>query len=416
MVALPKNDVDFSMDANGDISDDVLIPKLARVREQGAIFRSELNQSWWITGRDEIIEAFRDPRLSASRISGASFGSIPEEDWSKRIPVLSESIHDWIVNVDGEKHRRLRLVAAKALNKKFVDSLIPLFQSLSDDLTEKAADLREFDFVKEIAYYLPATVILELLGLSHDHLEKVREWNRAVVNALVAMFAEPHLLEAADRAIAEMYDFLRIEIADRRKNPRNDLLTRLVTMTDDEDQLLSEEEVLGIGHILLTAGHETTVNSLSLGLVALVNNPDQAKIFLNGEVAPLLAMQELSRFIGVSTLQSRLVAEDFELGGERLRKNDMVFLWTLAGNNQPDIFPEPRKLDFTRENLSEVVTFGPGFHHCIGHYIARVEMMTFYKTFLPKFSKIEILDDELKYSPTLAFRGLAELNVRVTPA
>jgi pimeloyl-[acyl-carrier protein] synthase len=212
-----------------------------------------------------------------------------------------------------------------------------------------------------------------------------------------------------------MNNMVLAEIARRRALPGEDLLTQLITLSDDAAGTLTEDEVLGLCHILLTAGHETTVNSMVFGLNAWANNPEQVELFLSGKVDPLAAMQEMSRHIGMSTAQPRVAAEDFEFRGKSMRKGDVVFLWILSANMDPQVFPAPERLDLTRPNIAAAMTFGPGLHHCVGHYLARVELEVFFRSFLPCFSKIEILDKPLAVLPNVAFRGLAHLNVRLTP-
>jgi pimeloyl-[acyl-carrier protein] synthase len=410
-----ENDVEFDMTSGESLHNERLLPNLARLRETDPVHWSELNRCWHITTYEDVAAAFQDTRFSNVRMSTYAFRSIPAAEHERVIPNLTRYIKGWIVNNDGEVHRRLRSVTTKALNKKFVDSLRPLFQSLSSELTRKAVSLRQCDFAAEIAYFLPATVILRLLGLPLQHLEKVREWNRAITRALSAVFASAESLIAADRAIEEMNNMVLAEIARRRALPGEDLLTQLITLSDDAAGTLTEDEVLGLCHILLTAGHETTVNSMVFGLNAWANNPEQVQLFLSGKVDPLAAMQEVSRHIGMSTAQPRVAAEDFEFGGKPMRKGDVVFLWILSANMDPKVFPAPERLDLTRPNIAAAMTFGPGLHHCVGHYLARVELEVFFRSFLPCFSKIEILDKPLAVLPNVAFRGLAHLNVRLTP-
>lgn len=407
--------LDFDMTNVESLRDAVLLPALARLRDSDPVYWSETNRCWQITTHEAVAAAFQDARFSNVRFSGYAYRSIPEGERERRIPDLLRYPKSWIVNNDGDAHRRLRVVTTKALNKKFVDSLRPLFQSLSTALTEKAGRLGECDFAGQIAYFLPATVILTLLGLPLEQLEKVREWNRAITAALSAPFAPAEALVAADHAIADMNSMLRVEIAERKSQPKDDLLTQLITLSDDANKTLSEDEVLGLCHILLTAGHETTVNSLVFGLTAFAANPAQRKLFLAGAVDPLTAMQEMSRYIGMSTMQPRVAAMDFEFRGKSIKKGDIVFLWILSANNDPKVFAAPERFDITRPNVSAAMTFGPGIHHCIGHYLARVELAVFFQTFLPRFSKIEILDEPLALLPNLSFRGLAHLNVRLTP-
>jgi cytochrome P450 len=413
-VKVRPEDLDFSMVDLESISDKKLLSALALLRGNDPVYWSEANQCWQITKYDDVAAAFQDIRFSNVRMSSFAFRSIDESEREQKIPNLLRYVKGWIVNVDGDTHKRLRTVVSKALSKKYVDSLKPLIQSLSTELTEKAVRLHECDYARDIAYFLPATVILTLLGLPLEHLEKVREWNRAITTGLSAVFAAPETLIATDQAIAEMNSMLRVEIAKRLATPQDDFLTQLVTLSDDTSGALTVDEVLGLCHLLLTAGHETTVNSLVMGLAALVKNPDQQKLLLSGEVEPLQALQELLRYIGMSTVQPRVAGADFEFCGKRIKKGDIAFLWVLSANNDPEKFPEPGKLDFKRVNSGDVVTFGPGIHHCVGHYLARVELDIFFRTFLPKFSKIEILEDDPVLSPTLSFRGFAHLNARFT--
>jgi pimeloyl-[acyl-carrier protein] synthase len=410
-----EEDVEFDMTSVESMHDQRLLPNLARLRETDPVHWSKTNRCWQITTYEDVAAAFQDTRFSNIRMSTYAFRSIPEAEHQRLIPNLTRYVQGWIVNNDGEAHRRLRGVTTKALNKKFVDSLRPLFERLSSELTQKAVEMRECDFASQIAYFLPATVILNLLGLPLRHLEKVREWNRAITRALAGVFAPAEALIAADRAIGEMNEMVLAEIAKRCALPGEDLLTQLITLTDDAAGTLTEDEVLGLCHILLTAGHETTVNSMVFGLNAWANNPEQVQLFLSGKVDPLAAMQEMSRHIGMSTAQPRVAAQDFEFRGKQMRKGDVVFLWILSANMDPKVFPAPERLDLARPNIAAAMTFGPGLHHCVGHYLARVELEVFFRTFLPRFSKIEILDKPLAVLPNVAFRGLAHLNVRLTP-
>ncbi len=406
--------IDFSMNDPGIVPSERLLPLLDALRQAAPVYWSKINQCWQITGYDAVSPAYNDARFSNNRQSSFAWRSIPPEQWEEKIPNLLRYTQSWIVNVDGPHHQRLRAVGTKALNRRFVDSLTPRIQEISTELTEKAIRLGTVDFYNDIAYYLPATVVLLLLGIPLEHLEKVREWSRAITSALVAPFSPPELLIACDKALGEINDLMRVEIAKRKEQPQNDLLTQLVHLADDSNKTLSEDEIFGLAHILLTAGHDTTVNTLTLGLDAFAKNPEQAKLFLEGAVDPLTAMQEVSRFTAMSTCQPRVVGEDFEFGGQPLKKGDVAFLWIASGNHDPAKFPNPGAFDITRPNLGDVLTFGPGLHHCLGHYIARVELAVFFKIFLARVTKIEILDEPLDWAHMLIFRTVRHLNVRLT--
>ncbi len=186
-----EEDVEFDMTSVESLHDRRLLPNLARLRETDPVHWSELNRCWHITTYEDVAAAFQDTRFSNVRMSTYAFRSIPEAEHERLIPNLTRYVQGWIVNNDGEVHRRLRGVTTKALNKKFVDSLRPLFERLSSELTEKAVEMRECDFASQIAYFLPATVILRLLGLPLRHLEKVREWNRGHYPLSAPPFSHP---------------------------------------------------------------------------------------------------------------------------------------------------------------------------------------------------------------------------------
>ena len=238
-----EEELEFDMTHVESLRDDKLLPKLARLRDCDPVHWSKTNRCWQITAYEDVAAAFQDARFSNVRMSTYAFRSIPEAEHERRIPNLTRYIQGWIVNNDGDVHRRLRGVTTKALNKKFVDSLRPLFQSLSSELTERVIELRQCDFAAQIAYFLPATVILTLLGLPLSHLEKVRDWNRAITRALAAVFAPSESLIAADQAIDEMNKMMLVEIAKRRDLPGDDLLTQLITLSDDATGTLSSWSV-----------------------------------------------------------------------------------------------------------------------------------------------------------------------------
>jgi cytochrome P450 len=218
----------------------------------------------------------------------------------------------------------------------------------------------------------------------------------------------------AEQAISDMNEMVRAEIARRRRQPQDDFLTALMNASEEEDRL-SENEVLGICHVLLTAGHETTVNSMVLGLLAWIRNPDQLQLFLGGGVDAMSAVNEMMRYSGMSMLQRKIALEDFAWHGQPVKAGEVLFLFVGAANRDPRVFTDPDEMDITRTNLEQVMTFGPGIHHCIGHYLARVELAVFFETFLQRFARIELLDPELAQSPAVTFRGRQHLNVRFRP-
>jgi pimeloyl-[acyl-carrier protein] synthase len=205
------------------------------------------------------------------------------------------------------------------------------------------------------------------------------------------------------------------EIASRRRSPREDFLTALLNASA-EGERLSEKEMLGICHVLLTAGHETTVNSMVTGLVAWAENPRQRELYLSGAVDGMAAIGEMMRYSAMSTLQRKIVLQDFDWHGKRLRRGEVVWLFVAAANRDPRVFESPDVMDVTRAHLDQVMTFGPGIHHCVGHHLAKIQLDEFFRVFLPAIGHIEILDRPLAQLPSMTFRGLSRLRVRLSAA
>lgn len=405
--------LDFPFSDPENLKNVNFLPGLARIRESDPVFPSQCQQGWLLTRHEHVHAAFADRRLSAVRLHVNQFGSVPEEERQTTIPNLMRFIPQWIINIDGEPHTRLRKLVMKAFGRKIVENLRPAIQQFTDDLLNRAERKGEFDFIEEIAFPLPAMVIASLLGLPDEHVPRLRQWAFNMTVALASVSPTRETLLTAERTIAEMNAVLSEQIRIRRENPAEDLLSALVHARDENDAL-SEEELLGICHVVLIAGHDTTANSLTLGLKALCENPQARDYYLaQPPEKGMELMQELLRFIAMSSAQVRIALEPIEFDGTLIPAGSPVFLMIAAANRDPAVFDQPDALDFTRKT-SETVTFGPGFHHCVGHLLARAELDLLFRSLFARFPNVEVLDPDPGFTPNYAFRGLTALPVRLS--
>jgi pimeloyl-[acyl-carrier protein] synthase len=288
----------------------------------------------------------------------------------------------------------------------------PAVERACDQLIEKALAKKEFDFIEEIAFPLPAGVICNLLGVPEKYMDPLRAWARNMTYALASAHPPRELLLLAEGSMREMHEVFSTEIAKRRENPGSDLLTALV-QARDEGQALTDEEMLGLCHVLIVAGHDTTANSLGLGLIALQRNPEQRDRYLNGEFDHLLAMSELLRYVAMASTQIRITRAPAEYGGKTIPPGQVVFLMIAAANRDARVFENPDALQFGRKNVDVSCTFAPGLHHCLGHHLARLELDTLYRKLYAR-AKVELLSDDFAFTPNYAFRGVERIPVRVT--
>jgi cytochrome P450 len=280
-------------------------------------------------------------------------------------------------------------------------------------LLDKLEQQPQIEFNEEIARQLPGSVILKLLGLPQHHMARLREWANALQEGMGIPYALATALKRADQAMADMNAILSAEIAIRREKPAEDLLTELLRAVED-GETLTEQEMLGSLQVLIVAGHDTTSNTLTLGLEALSRHPDVWEYLYRNPDKAVEVSLELMRYIAMSTSQPRIAAADFAWHGKQIKRGDIVFLMLAAAARDPRVFQNPETMEPQRDVDSSPV-FGPGAHHCIGHLLAKMQVAEFFKALVQRFEGAIVLDDTLRFMPQIPFRGLYELNVRMRP-
>jgi cytochrome P450 len=208
-----------------------------------------------------------------------------------------------------------------------------------------------------------------------------------------------------------MNEVFGTEFEKRKTNPTPDLMTELMLARDDQDAL-SHDELVGMCHVLLIAGHDTTANSLGLGLAAWLRNPLQRDAYLANPEQGMKYITEMLRYVAMSSTQIRIVAEPMEVGGQALSPGQVVFLMLAGANRDPAVYADPDEMNPERD-LNTSMTFAPGIHHCVGHLLARMELDVFFRAFFTRFKTVELLTDDLRFTPNYAFRGFERLPVRV---
>ena len=404
------NDIDF---AHADKLGNRLLTELDRFRETAPVIWSDSAGAWIVTRHEDVVEALTGKYpLSNARYTPEAFSAISAEERPSRLPILTSSIPHWAFNLDAPDHTRLRKLLTRAFAKPVVRAVQPFAQATMERVLDATPVGQPVEFVDTIARAITGRVILHLFGLGEPLLERFQSWSQALNLALGVFNAPAEALDAAETALREMKEVLTPEIEARRKRPTEDFLSQLVLAHEDGDQL-SHEEVMGICYVALLAGHDTTMNSMALGVDILARNPDQIDYLLAHPDDIVNSVMEITRLSAMSTGQGRLVTEDFAWHGARLKKGDFAMLMFAAANRDPRRFANPTALDLSRDS-NEVVTFAPGIHHCIGHLLAKMQLSEFFVRFFSRFD-VELLDDELAFIAAYSFRGLDEMNVRLTP-
>ncbi|HZV51155.1 MAG TPA: cytochrome P450 [Candidatus Dormibacteraeota bacterium] len=386
-------------------------PAYAKLREEAPVWRLPLPNglvAWMVTRYEDVRLVLGDQRF------GRDLGKAPGR-WPRGRRPPSEDAHrlfgKGLLNVDPPDHTRLRRLVSREFGPRRVEELRPRVQAITDDLLDRIAPLGRADLIADLALPLPVLVICELLGVPFEDRHAFREWSNAIV-----LFSRRRVagdLEAAQRGLRRYLEGL---IEDKRRRPADDLLSALVALREEGDRL-SDDELLAMAALLLIAGHETTVNLIGNGMLALLQHPAElAALRADPSLVPS-AVEELLRFDGpVETATWRLALEPVELHGHRIEPGDLVIPALAAANHDPERFPDPDRLDVRRDDAGHVA-FGHGVHFCLGAPLARLEGQIALAGILRRLPDLTLAVPvaELKWRRSM-IRGLESLPVTFTPS
>jgi len=319
------------------------------------------------------------------------------------------SMSRWMLQQDPPDHGRLRGLVVRAFTAQRVEDMRPRIQQIVDEIIDRVEPRGHMDLIADFAFRLPVTVICEMLGIPDEHLEPFLTSSRGsgrLLDPAPLTKDEINQHNAFNLASAEYFRSL-FEL--RRRQPGSDLTTQLVQAEEDGSKLSNEELTANI-MLLFGAGHETTVNLIGNGLLALHRHPDQLRLLTSDPWRAANAVDELLRYDSSVQVTSRTTLEDVDdIGGIPLAKGQSVLCLLGAANRDPAIYPNPDRLDITRTNIRPL-SFGGGIHYCLGAQLARIECEIAIGTLLRRLPNLRLDDtDHPDWRQTFVLRGLNKL-------
>ena len=316
---------------------------------------------------------------------------------------------------DPPSHSRYRKLVSQAFSLKRVDAIERRIRAIAGGLVVALKGTTACDFVAAFAVPLPVSVIAGELGLPPGDAERVRQWTSAFTDRLGGMISEARELECAHE-IVDFQQAIKAQIDARFAEPRDDLLSDLVRATVEGEEPLSIAELLSIIQQLVVAGNETTTNTLSEGLLALIDQPAAMAELRANPALFSNAVEEILRFASPVQGNWRIVARDCELGGVQVAAGSKLMLRIGAANRDPARFANPAALQPGRANARAHLAFGRGIHVCIGNLLARRELAVAFELLLARLDDITLNGGEtaLHYAPNVMLRGLTALPIRYT--
>ena len=384
-------------------------PTYAELRSEAPVYRAELPDGrgvWLVTRYDDVVAVLKDERFAKdwrSAMTPEQLAQIPP------IPEVMKPLSENMLDKDPPDHERLRRLVSKAFTPRLIERMRPRVQDIADTLLDAVEDNGGMDLIGDYAFPLPITVIAELLGVPVEDRNRFREWSDAAVSGDTTQeYVEKILLPHMQAFI----DYLRALFEEKRDNPKDDLISALVLAEEAGDRL-SEDELLAMVFLLLVAGHETTVNLIGNGTLALLQNPDQLQKLRDDPSLIKPAIEELLRYDGpVETSTERFAREDVAIGDTVIPKGEMVMIVIAAADHDPERFPEPDALDIARAD-NKHLAFGKGIHHCLGAPLARMEGQIALGTLLRRMPDLRLKGspESLTWRPGMVLRGLKGLPV-----
>ncbi|MDO8477632.1 MAG: cytochrome P450 [Candidatus Rokubacteria bacterium] len=378
-------------------------PFYRRLREEDPVHQSPLG-IWILTRYDDTVMVLRDPRfgregmaeLMEARLGAGSVRPANTRDMLFRDP---------------PDHTRLRALVSRAFTPRVVEAMRPHIQEIVDGLLDRVEGARGMDVIEDLAYPLPVTVICEMLGVPTADQDVFKQWSADIARSLDASIlpAGSDVITRGQEAGDALREYFRSLIAVRRKSPQPDLLSALIAAEEQGDKL-SEPELVATCVLLLIAGHETTVNLIGNGVLALLRHPAELRALANDPALIPTAVVELLRYDGPVQRTGRRTMADVEIGGRQIPKGSIVAAVIGAANRDPAHFPDPDRLDVARRE-NRHIAFGFGIHFCLGAPLARIEGQVAIGTLLRRMPALKLVSDTPEWRESSVLRGLKTLPV-----
>ncbi len=384
-------------------------PFYAQLRAEAPVFPVTVpmptkQRAWLITRYSDVQDVLKDARFAKNPRNAMSPEQLKKRPW---IPSMFKPLEQNMLDLDSPDHTRLRALVHKAFTPRLIEQMRDQIQALTDELLDAAEPKGSMDLIADFALPLPLTIIGRILGVPAKDNHKFHRWTKTLLsagtNTNYVVFIP---------IIMRFMGYLKKLIKERRAHPKDDLVTALVQAKDGSDKL-SGDEVLAMIFLLLIAGHETTVNLIGSGSLALLEHPDQMEKLRSEPAIIKPAIEELLRFVcPVEMATERYAREDITIAGTTIPRGELVLAVIGSANRDANYFDNPDSLDVTREN-NKHLAFGLGAHYCLGAPLSRLEGQIAISTLIRRMPnlRLSIAPDQIRWRGGIILRGLEALPV-----
>jgi len=378
------------------------------LRENAPVYRSRMFGAFVYTRYADVLQILRDPRFTTDRSDTPGMKMVMR--MTKNEPDFAGMLERNLLTLDGDEHRRLRRLVSMAFTPRRVEQMRPRLEATVEELLGRVAEDGEMEVVSDLAYPLPVIAIADLLGVPSDDHARFRGWVGRLVQ-LLDPFQGSGGAKPMIQATREIFDYFRGLLDARRADPKDDLLTAMLAAEQDGERI-GPIDLLALSSLLLVAGHETTSNLIASSVHLLLRFPDERKRLQDDPGLMPSAVDEFLRYESPIQLTDRAVAEDCEIGGQKLRKGQMAVAVLAAANRDPERFPDPERFDVGRTD-NHHLAFGQGNHFCLGSQLAKLETEVAIAALLRRFPDFSGEPDPPAWRRSMIVRGPESLRVNL---
>lgn len=386
------------------------------LQDQAPVYQLPNTNIFMVTRHADIKQLLKDTATYSNNFNELLKGPEPAPEVTAIYAKAWQPV-DTMITADPPRHKTYRTLVNKVFNQKRVNAMEDYMKTIVHELIDSFIDKGECDFIREFTTPLPVYVIADQLGVPRKDLKDFKRWSDSFARRLSQMATPEEQLEDAENIVAFQFYFADI-IAERRDNPRDDMITDLATTTiadpdTGESRPLNMEELQSLLQQLMVAGNETTTSAITGGMVSLIQNPQQMQALQEDPSRIPNAVEEILRMESPSAGMWRVVKKDSEVQGVKIPKDSLLMLRYHAANRDRTLFEQPNDIDIERSNANDHIAFGQGIHFCPGAMLARKEMTVAFIALFSRLANIQIdqAKSDLTYWPNIVLRGLKGLHI-----
>lgn len=384
-------------------------PTYHRLRSEDPVHRYFVGGDWIITRYADVKAVLKSGCVSTDdRPKSIQERNKYLQDKEKNLNTLAYTTSRFLFYMNPPDHTRLRGLVGKGFSPVVVERMRPHIQEIVDELLEKVQHKGSMDIVADLASPLSVNVISRLLGIPKEAQQQLHQWTN-VLSRILDPLVSLEEYEAMNKATEEIQEYLRTLIAEREKDPQEDLISNLIAAKEQNDRL-SQKELLAICTLLFGAGEETTGNTIGNGMLALLQHPHQMEQLKREPTMIQSAVEKIIRYDSAIQMLTRIATDNLEIGNQTIKAGEKIVLCLGAANRDPAQFPEPDQLNINREQ-NHHVAFADSIHYCLGAALARLEAQIAINTLIQKFPNLKLASNQLKWKKSIVLRGLKALPI-----